>query len=432
MKFEDLELHSKTLQALNNSDQFEVDSFCKSVIDAVKNEQSLIIKSGKGEKEKQAFAIAAVDKLNSVKEKEGTKIIIFSNQDETLSTVQNGIKALQADLDVVLINTSDDTKTQVDKIGEGHTIVLANPERLQSILKENRYIFRHVELLMLDQMDNLISSGQSSTLSSIKKRILSSYTTVMSMETYEEEVKKAALSFAEKPQVNGFGPPPPPSVPNHLSQKYINVPPRMKISTLLAHLKNTKNGNCVIFTNSKRGTDRLYRILKKQRMKAVSLHYKLSDQRRAQRLANFVNGNVQYLLVSDLSAAELDINGVKQVINYDVPANTDEYRYRTALVDNSNNSQIVSLVSKQDQSDINKLQKELGQTPEKIPLPDSVKQKVKERKKKSNKKGKKSKKKQKKEPELPKPTFDQLSGGRSGHDVKQEKGIVNFFKKLFS
>lgn len=256
------------------------------------------------------------------------------------------------------------------------------------------------------------------------------------MENYEGKFKKTALSLADdKPQVNGFGPPPPPKVPDHLSQKYINVPPRMKISTLLAHLKNTETDNCIIFTNSKRGTDRLYRILKKQRMKAVSLHYKLSDQRRAQRFANFANGNVQYLLVSDISAAELNTNGVKQVINYDVPANPDEYRYRTALVDHRNNSQIVSLVSGQDQDDINKLQKELGQTPEEIPLPDSVKQKVKERKKKkqsNGQNGRGKKKRQPEEPELPQPTYDQLSGGRSGDDNKQEKGIVTFFKKLFS
>src|SRR5699024_2048 len=135
-----------------------------------------------------------------------------------------------------------------------------------------------------------------------------------------------------------------------LKQSYIKVPPRMKISTLLAHLQNNDSGNSIIFTNSKRGTDKLYRILKKQHMKAVSLHYKLSDERQAQRLANFTNGNVQYLLVSDISAAQLDINGVTRVVNYDVPADANEYRYRAGLIGSGENNHITSLVSKQDQS----------------------------------------------------------------------------------
>jgi hypothetical protein len=33
---------------------------------------------------------------------------------------------------------------------------------------------------------------------------------------------------------------------------------------------------------------------------------------------------------------------------------------------------------------------------------------------------------------LPRPNYDKLSGGRSGNHDEQKKGVVKFFKKLFT
>ncbi len=432
MKFEELNLHTETLQALNNN-QHEGNSFQKAILDAVKSERNLVMRTDEGEDEGLAFAIAAIETVKQSEEEKGTKALILSNDSESLNRFKNQILSLDADIDCMLIGTEGDEEAQAESIAQGHSIVLAQPARLHSVIKKNRYIFRQLKLLVLDHFDKMISKGQKDALNSIKKRILSDCSTVVSTGVYEKDVKKAALDFAGKPLVKGFGPPPPPAIPGHVKQGYINVPPRMKISTLLSHLKKSDSGNCIIFTDSKRGTDKLYRILKKQRMKAVSLHHKLSEERRAQRFANFANGNVQYLLVSDISAVDLDIKGVAQVINYDVPANPDEYRYRSALTESGGNSKIVSLVSKQDRNDIKQLKNELGQSPEEIPLPESVKKKLNERKNKKGSNGQKGRGQNKAEElELPQPTFDQLSGGRSGSQNDEEKGIVTFFKKLFS
>ncbi len=129
-----------------------------------------------------------------------------------------------------------------------------------------------------------------------------------------------------------------------------------------------------------------------------------------------------------------------------MPNEADEYRYRTALVSTGKAGRIVSLVSKQDRSDINQLKNELGEAPKELPLPDEVKKKLKERKKenknknksKSRSRGKGKKKRggrsQRKDSdmELPKPSYEKLSGGRTGNNSEEEKGVIDFFKKLFS
>ncbi|TVR17508.1 MAG: hypothetical protein EA391_04640, partial [Balneolaceae bacterium] len=104
-------------------------------------------------------------------------------------------------------------------------------------------------------------------------------------------------------------------------------------------------------------------------------------------------------------------------------------------------------------SDINIICESLGYAPEELPLPTSVKQKISSdddgnnnrAKKTSGRRGKRSgggrqnKRSKSTKPkrgkssqnlkELPRPTFDQLEGGRTGK--KKKKGLFGFIKKLF-
>src|SRR5699024_7331776 len=117
-----------------------------------------------------------------------------------------------------------------------------------------------------------------------------------------------------------------------------------------------------------------------------SIHSRLSEGKRTQRFKRFINGNADYLLVADISASELELNDIEQVINYDVPGDTEEYRFRAAIVHPNKADGIVSLVSGQDKSDIQALQKALETKLTEQELPADVQKKVKNRKKKSKKK----------------------------------------------
>jgi len=215
----------------------------------------------------------------------------------------------------------------------------------------------------------------------------------------------------------------------------------------MAHLDNNKSDTVVIFTASRRTADRLYKILRKSNRRAVSVHQQLNKETFDERFNRFTTNDVQHLIIGDMTAKDLPLEHATQVINYDVPEDVNEYKLRAELVGDGKATRILSLVSKQDRGDIQTICKSLGYAPEEVPLPKSVKDKVssdKKGKKKSSKQSKsqnnkrgKSKKRNNKQKEsgkrhgLPRPTFDQLEGGRTGKK-KEEKGLVGFFKKLFS
>jgi len=231
------------------------------------------------------------------------------------------------------------------------------------------------------------------------------------------------------------------SVPKNLEQGYINVPPRMKISTLMAHLENSKMERIVVFTASKRTADRLFRIILKKNWGVVSVDDSTNKDNYKERFNKFTSNEMKILIIGGLSATDIDLNEVTQVINYDVPSEVDEYRYRAELVGSGKAAQMVSLVSKMDRDDIDKITKEVGFAPEEIKLPEEVKkkkQKPSSNKNKSNKtrRGSSSKSRKKKEKEIPKegyglprPNYDGLSGGREG---ERSGGVFGWVKKLFN
>jgi len=221
----------------------------------------------------------------------------------------------------------------------------------------------------------------------------------------------------------------------------------------MAHLDENKDDTVVIFAASRRTADRLYKILRKSGRRAVSVHDKVDKKTFNERFEMFKTGNVQNLIVGELSASDIDLEHASKVINYDVPEQVEEYKLRAELVGDGKATKILSLVSKQDRGDIKEICNNLGYAPKELPVPEEVKEKKTDKKKSSNSKSKKSSgksKKSKSKPSnkkkrsprtsksektegLPRPTFDQLSGGRKGKEKEDEKsGVVKFFKKLFS
>lgn len=249
-------------------------------------------------------------------------------------------------------------------------------------------------------------------------------------------------------------------VAKSLEQSYINVPPRMKISTLMAHLEQSRANKIMVFAASKRTTDRLFHIIKKKSWGVVSLSAGLDEETYNERFAKFTSGEMRICLIGGIEAKHVEINHVQEVINYDVPSEVEEYRYRAELVAKGNAAQIISLVSKMDQEDIARISKEVGYPPNELPLPEEVIEKKKKKstqtkskdqtttKTNSNQRNssrsknedtrtaekrrrvKKTVPKKKKVAELPRPTYDGLTGGREG--APKSTGVLGWVKKLFT
>lgn len=452
MKFEEMSLSPNILSGLRDVNYTELTELQEQALPVILEGRDAIIKAKPGNSKNACFVIPALAKIDSQEEIEGVKVLVITPNSAEAHQIEELIRGVgyHAQIECGSVDLDRDKEEQKESLVAGPQVIVGNPGPLLDTLKELRYIFRDVDYLVIDDLAKILSLNLLPQVRDILKRVLSEHQTLIFTDELTDEIQEFAENTLNEGKVIGFNDNEtallnkPPKVAKDLSQGYIYVPNRMKITTLMAHIDESPDDRCVIFTASKRGTDRLYKILRKRDYRATSLHSNLSDEKLAQRFSNFTNGDVQFLLVGDLSAASLNITDVKQVINYDVPKDPDEYRFRSNLVSDGKASRIVSLVSKQDRSDINQLENKLGHPPKELDLPKEVKQKLQERKKKkraqkkqngkkkSRQKNKKEKRKSK-DMELPRPSYDKLSGGKAGSNKKDEKsGVINMLKNLFS
>jgi superfamily II DNA/RNA helicase len=428
----------------------------KKTIKMMKEGGDLLVNVSREDQPETGYLIPILDQIAKQDRRQGTKAIILTNSSERAAELEKWIWGVgyHSGIESAPIENSGDKGEQKSSIYAGPTIIVANPERLSELMEENRIIFRETHYLILDNAE-AIQSWDSVNI--ISKRIIGKCQRIATVRNTDEQLVKQLDNFLTDPETLGFEAPKKEAtaqanngsvITKDLTQYYINVPPRMKISTLMAHLENSPGDSVLIFTASRRTADRLYRVFRKSGKRAVSVHDKLDEKTFQERFDRFTSSNVNHLIAGEMSAANLDIENVMQVINYDVPEEVQEYKLRAELIGDGKATRITSLVSKQDRKDIKEIIEELGYAPEEIPLPESIEERKKNKrgsgkkgkkrgagKKQSRHKKKKPRPKPKDEPAmgLPRPSYDKLSGGRTGKkDKKEEKGVVGFFKKLFS
>lgn len=490
MSFNQFRLSSDVLQGLKDVQIDTPSSLQKKILKAVKGGTDVQIAASLTDKPEIGYLVMMLDDIAKSERRQGVRAVIIAPTEERAKEIDEWVWAVgyHARIESACITESGKQEEQSSAIAAGPVIIVATPGRLTELLESSRMVMREVNLFVIDEADAIENWP---AVHAISKRIIGRCQRIISSKSLNKQLEGNISQFLKEPEVvvdkavakekapakekspkkEGSAP----KVGADLTQYYINVPPRSKISTLINHLDKTPADNVLIFAASPRTADRLYKVMRKSGRRAVSIHNTVEKATFDERFERFTSGDVQHLIVAGISASELNIGEVAQVINYDVPEEVDEYRLRAELIGEGKAARILSLVSKQDRSDIHEIIKELGYAPEEIPLPESVEKKQ-DKEKSDNRDKDKSRKQsadknrqqrpqsqsrdkgnkgrggrqndrgdrgkqqsrsrghdQKREfrtEGLPRPTFDQLSGGRSGHE-KKKTGVFGFIKKIF-
>ncbi|MCG8373258.1 MAG: DEAD/DEAH box helicase [Balneolales bacterium] len=442
------------------------------------------------------FLIPALQKAVEHGEAEGTKVLILTPSIERAAKIDELVWAIgyHAQISSALVTMSGDKAEHEQAVEDGAPVIIANPGRLTEILDRNNIRLQNLHCIVIDEAHNMenfhlvdrvknilrfvdsdpqvliLSESNNSATQELVKYALKNPELIgfegnipkKTEETPEEipgvDLKEAKAKLDEtsvkvvlkKDQVLDDSSEP---ISKGVEQGYINVPARMKISTLMAHLEESDSRKIVVFAASGRTTDRLFRIIRKKNWGVVSLSEELDEKTYAERLERFNSYDMRILLIGGIPGKKIHIGEVNEVINYDVPEDLAEYRYRAEMVGEGKASRMISLVYKMDFENMEHISKEAGYPPIELPFPEEV---IEKRKKKApaksgtkvkqrngkqsksdQKKGKKNgstKKNQKKKTEkpksLPRPTYEGLSGGREGKP-ESSTGVFGWVKKLF-
>jgi ATP-dependent RNA helicase RhlE len=121
---------------------------------------------------------------------------------------------------------------------------------------------------------------------------------------------------------------PPSTTVERVNQQVLFIEANRKRGLLTELFADPTFGRVLVFTRTKRGADRVTRILEGGGVSASAIHGNKSQAQRERALAEFKAGKVRALVATDIAARGIDISSVTHVVQYELPDVPEQYVHR--------------------------------------------------------------------------------------------------------
>ena len=252
----------------------------------------------------------------------------------------------------------------------GADVLIATPGRLLSHLKVGNLDLSRCSFFVLDEADRMLDMGFVDDIMKIVKELPQNCQRIMFSATMPKKIRELAVQLLHNPvevQIAVSRP----AEKIHQMAYVCYEPQKLKI---INHI--FKNGNLkrvIIFSGKKERVKDITRQLKSMHINCNQMHSDLTQAERDDAMFRFKAGQTDVLVATDIVARGIDIDDIRLVINYDVPADSEDYVHRigrTARADRD--GEAITFVSDTDMYRFQSIEHFLGKEVEKIPLPEEL------------------------------------------------------------
>lgn len=247
-------------------------------------------------------------------------------------------------------------------LAKGAAIVVGTPGRTLDHIRQGNLILGTLSMLVLDEADEMLDRGFARDVETIIAATPSSRQTALFSATVPSWVAKTASKHLVDPQTIRI-------VPRAVDAPQIGhvvyrIEKSVKLQALQTLLDDRGEAPVLVFGKTKHGVKRMARQLAALGYPAAALQGNLSQNARENVMRDFRQGVTPILVATNVAARGLDVEGIAQVINYDLPDSFELFTHRVGRTGRMGKSgEAITFVTEDEQKKWREIQKEL-----KIPL----------------------------------------------------------------
>jgi ATP-dependent RNA helicase RhlE len=219
-----------------------------------------------------------------------------------------------------------DMNAQILQLRRGVEILVATPGRLLDHVQSKTVMLNQVGILTLDEADRMLDMGFLPDIRRIIALLPKERQNLLFSATFPDEIRGLVKSLLRNPaeiQVAAR------NAVAELVTHVVHPVAREKKRELLSYLIQTRDlKQVLVFCGTRIGTNRLAHQLRKDHIQADAIHGDKSQAERLIALENFKAGKTAVLVATDVASRGLDIEGLPQVINFDIPHSPEDYIHR--------------------------------------------------------------------------------------------------------
>ena len=300
----------------------------KKAIVPVINGHDIIAQAQSGTGKTGAFTIGSLELVDTTCS--DIQIIILAPTRELSLQIKNVVDNIgnnMKNLKTQLLIGGTSTEVDINNIKENcPQIVVGCPGRIYDIMRR-KYIGNGVKLIVLDEADEMLSTGFKEQIYNIFKYLSNNIQIALFSATMPPMLYNLTDKFMRNPikitvkseQLTLDG----------IKQFYINLDDdTQKYETLKDLFSTFSVSQCIIYCNSVRRVSDLYDAMVHDNYPVCQIHSNLDKNERLKSYTEFSKGIQRVLISSNVTARGIDIQQVSTVINFDIPKCCNTYLHR--------------------------------------------------------------------------------------------------------
>lgn len=274
-----------------------------------------------------SFTIGVLEKLNY--SHRAVQALILAPTRELADQIMNVTSSLGQHLPLQCLLCKGGTSIEQDarKLREGQHLVVGTPGRILDMVRRGFLRAEHVQLLVLDEADEMLSRGFKDQVHDIFMKLPADVQVCFFSATMPPDILDITTKFMRDPvsilvkkdQLTLEG----------IRQYYVAVDKEnWKMGVLCDLYENMTISQAIVYCNSRRKADDLADQLSRQDFTVSVMHAELDQPSRERVMMEFRSGSARVLISTDVLARGIDVQQVSLVINYDLPRSVENYLHR--------------------------------------------------------------------------------------------------------